>query len=71
MDAWFLSPSDRIKAVARVQDNLTGIKNDEFKWYQLSEALLDPKTWLILTIQLASNIPNGGITSVTSYTTYP
>jgi hypothetical protein len=69
--AWFLSPSDRVKAIVRVQDNLTGIKNDEFKWYQLSEALLDPKTWLILTIQLASNIPNGGITSVRSYTTCP
>lgn len=43
---------------------MTGVKNDEFKWYQCFEALLDVKTWLIAIIQLASNIPNGGITSV-------
>jgi hypothetical protein len=62
--AWFFSPTDRVKAIIRVQENMTGIKNDEFKWDQCRETLLDFKTWLIFVIQLASNIPNGGINSV-------
>ena len=64
MDAWFLNQTDRSKAVARVNENLTGIKNNEFKWAQCFEALMDPKTWFIFCIQVASNIPNGGVTTV-------
>ena len=63
-NAWFLSELDRKKAIARVQENLTGIKNNEFKWGQCREALLDMKTWLLVLIQLGSNIPNGGVTTV-------
>lgn len=62
--SWFLGPADRLKAIARVEENLTGVKNDHFKWHQCREALLDVKTWLVFIIQLASNIPNGGLTSV-------
>ncbi|OJJ56721.1 hypothetical protein ASPSYDRAFT_91969 [Aspergillus sydowii CBS 593.65] len=66
MDAWFLNQTDRSKAVARVNENLTGIKNNEFKWAQCFEALMDPKTWFIFCIQVASNIPNGGVTTFSS-----
>lgn len=48
----------------RVKDNLTGIKNNEFKWDQFKEALTDPKTWFLFFLQIGLNIPNGGITSV-------
>ncbi|KAL3965159.1 hypothetical protein ACCO45_002163 [Purpureocillium lilacinum] len=54
---------DRAKAVARVTENQTGIKNNHFKWHQCREALLDPKTWFIVLIQTCGNIPNGGIHS--------
>ncbi|CZR68552.1 related to DAL5-Allantoate and ureidosuccinate permease [Phialocephala subalpina] len=63
MRAWFLSKDDRIKAVERVRHNMTGIKNNEWKSAQLVEALLDPKSWLIVLIALSANIPNGGISS--------
>lgn len=43
MTAYFLSEEDRAKAVARVTENQTGIKNNHFKWHQCREALLDPK----------------------------
>lgn len=66
MDAWFLSRADRSKAIARVNENLTGIKNDEFKWSQCFEALRDPKAWFIFCMQMASSIPNGGVTTVCS-----
>lgn len=64
MTAYFLSEEDRAKAVARVTENQTGIKNNHFKWHQCREALLDPKTWFIVLIQTCGNIPNGGIHSV-------
>lgn len=62
--AWFLREEDRDKAILRVQENLTGIKNDEFKWSQCLEAVLDLKTWLIVGIQLAWTIPNGANSTV-------
>lgn len=58
-NANFLSEEDRAKAVQRVQDNLTGIKNSTWKKYQMIEALLDIKVWLLVTIQMATMIPNG------------
>ncbi|KAJ5764585.1 MFS allantoate transporter [Penicillium manginii] len=65
-NAWFLNISDREKAVARVQENLTGIKNDKFKWEQCQEAVMDMKTWFLVLIQFSSNIPNGGVTTFRS-----
>lgn len=66
MKARFLSEEDRDKAIIRVKENMTGIKNSEFKWHQCKEALLDVKSWLIIALQLASNIPNGGLTTFSS-----
>ncbi|CEF76358.1 hypothetical protein FGSG_08099 [Fusarium graminearum PH-1] len=62
--AWFLSKEDREKAIIRVQDNLTGIKNNEFIWEHCREAFIDPKTWILVALQICFNIPNGGITSL-------
>lgn len=63
-NAWFLSKSDQAKAVVRVKENLTGIKSNEFKWSQFLEAITDIKAWLLFAINLAANIPNGAVTSV-------
>lgn len=64
MGAWFLPIEDQVKAVERVQDNLTGIKSHHIKRYQVIEALLDPKTWLLALFQFTQNVPNGGVGSV-------
>ncbi|VUC37974.1 unnamed protein product [Clonostachys rosea] len=61
MKARFLSEADRIKAIERVEENMTGIKSDKFRWYQCKEALLDVKAWALVVIQICGNIPNGGI----------
>ena len=66
MNARFLSQEDRHKAIIRVQENMTGIKNDEFKLQQLIEALLDLKCWALALINLASSIPNGGVSNVST-----
>ncbi|KAE8376406.1 major facilitator superfamily domain-containing protein [Aspergillus bertholletiae] len=63
MNARFLSEEDRRKAITRVQENMTGIKNDEFKIHQFAEALLDLKCWALVLIQIAGSIPNGGVSN--------
>ena len=64
LNARFLTPEERAKAVIRVEDNLTGIKSDEWKREQVIEAFCDPNTWFLVLLQLSSNIPNNGIITV-------
>ncbi|KAL3433245.1 major facilitator superfamily domain-containing protein [Aspergillus tetrazonus] len=63
MNARFLSADDRRKAVSRVSENMTGIKNDKFKLDQFVEALLDIKCWALVLIQITCSIPNGGVSN--------
>ncbi|KAJ3476390.1 hypothetical protein NLG97_g9148 [Lecanicillium saksenae] len=58
-EARFLSKAERAAVVRRVNDNMTGIRNNEFKWYQVREALLDAKTWFMVTFEFAAGIANG------------
>ncbi|KAJ4168957.1 hypothetical protein NW754_010889 [Fusarium falciforme] len=57
--ARFLSPEQREKAVIRVATNMSSVKNDTFKMYQLLEGLADIKMWLLVLIMLSSNLANG------------
>ncbi|KAI1343868.1 major facilitator superfamily domain-containing protein [Xylariaceae sp. FL0016] len=62
MNARFLKREDRPKAVQRVQENMTGIKSNEFKKYQCIEALTDAKVWLLVLIQFCGQVANGAHT---------
>ncbi|KAI8719946.1 hypothetical protein NCS52_00438400 [Fusarium sp. LHS14.1] len=48
-------------ALDRVRDNMTGIENKEFKWYQVREAFTDYKTYLLFVFFLSMNVPTGGL----------
>lgn len=61
LNARFLSKDDQTKAVQRVQENMTGIKNNTFKLSQTLEALLDIKVWLLVIIHIAMSVANGGL----------
>lgn len=61
LNAWWLSPNDRVLAVQRVRVNQQGIGNRKFKWHQFREALVDPMTWAIAFYAVAANVPNGGL----------
>lgn len=61
MDARFLTDEEKYHAVKRLAENKTGIVNKRWKWNQVTEAVLDPKTWIIFLFNVAINIPNGGI----------
>ncbi|EFR02625.1 hypothetical protein MGYG_09094 [Nannizzia gypsea CBS 118893] len=61
MDARFLTDEEKYHAVKRLAENKTGIVNKRWKWNQVAEAILDPKTWIIFLFNIAINIPNGGL----------
>lgn len=61
LNAWWLSPNDRVLAVQRVRVNQQGIGNRKFKWHQFREALIDPMTWAFAFYAAAVNVPNSGL----------
>ncbi|KAL1878539.1 hypothetical protein VTK73DRAFT_7880 [Phialemonium thermophilum] len=63
MTAKNLTEDEKIWAVSRLRENRTGIENKHFKPRQVLECFLDPQTWLLGVIVIASNIPNGFVSS--------
>lgn len=59
----FLDEHERDLAIDRVKQNGTGVENRSFKVAQFYEAMLDLKTWLLFFFAVASNSPNGGLTT--------
>ncbi|ETS84336.1 hypothetical protein PFICI_02361 [Pestalotiopsis fici W106-1] len=57
----FLNEKEKYIAVDRLKENMTGMHNKQFKWYQVREGFLDWKSWLIVAISILLNIPNGGL----------
>ena len=47
VSAWFLTTKERIVAVERPRKGQTGTRTQQIKMYQIREALLDVKVWLI------------------------
>ena len=64
MNARFLSPEQRLQAVSRVRVNRQGLKDTTFKWYQVREALLDPKVILPALICCTLSITTGALNAV-------
>lgn len=64
MDAKFLTDEERKIAIERLRANKTGFKNNRIDRGQIGEAFVDIKTWILAVLILASNIPNGGFTTV-------
>lgn len=60
------SKYERVVAVWRISRNQTGLKNSKFQWHQVKEALLDPKTYLLLVMASAFGILNGGVANFMS-----
>ncbi|KAJ9155594.1 Allantoate permease [Pleurostoma richardsiae] len=58
-----LTHDEKIWAIERLRENKTGIENKHFKPYQMLECFRDPQTWLISIITIASNVPNGAVSS--------
>lgn len=65
-NAKMLSEYERIVAVWRISKNKTGIKHSKMLPYQMKEALIDPKTHLVLGVAAALGILNGSVTTFMS-----
>ncbi|KAK4500651.1 hypothetical protein PRZ48_008840 [Zasmidium cellare] len=65
-NAKMLSHYEKVVAVWRVSHNRIGLKSHEFKWHQVSEAVLDPKTWLLWLMAASVGILNGGVANFAS-----
>lgn len=52
LDAWFLSPEERIVAVERLRAGQTGVRheNQRIKIEQIREAVFDVKVWLVALV---------------------
>lgn len=61
MNAKFLNDQQKFYWTKRIVKNSTGVANQEWKWYQVREAFLDPKTYIIFFFNIGINIPNGGL----------
>ncbi|KAI8948722.1 MFS general substrate transporter [Xylaria longipes] len=57
--ARFLSEEDKLKAVERLRANQTGTGSREFKWGQVFEMFLEPKTYLWTALSLFINAGAG------------
>ncbi|KDN47008.1 MFS general substrate transporter [Tilletiaria anomala UBC 951] len=55
-----LSHREKLIAVERIRENQTGLHNKKFKWYQLREAFLDPRLYLLFFCILTLDVANGG-----------
>lgn len=67
MKVIFLNKAERTVALQRTLENKTGVMDTgKFRWNQVSMALKDPQTWLLVLYTFCVNLANGGITSFIS-----
>ncbi|ODV58979.1 allantoate permease [Ascoidea rubescens DSM 1968] len=58
--AWFLNEREKMIVVDRIRDNQQGFKTKAFKLYQVKEAFLDTKTYLLFVYFFTYGLANGG-----------
>lgn len=61
--ARWLTAEEKEIAVLRLVENETGIDNKTFKRYQVKEALIDVRFWLLNLYMLVNCIPNGAVSA--------
>ena len=54
--AWFLSPEDCVVAVERLRKGQTGVRCQTLKGYQIREAALDIKIWLVAFMMAGAQV---------------
>lgn len=58
-----MTHDEKVFAIKRLRQNQTGIENKHFKIGQVLDCFRDPQTWLLSLIMMATNVPNGAISS--------
>lgn len=55
--------AEKVAAILRVKDNLSGTQNARIKKSQVLESFTDIRIWLVCLITMLTSIPNGGISN--------
>jgi MFS family permease len=63
LTARFLNDEDRLIAIERLRFNQMGVETKVWKWDQVRECALDPKTYLWAILLFSISIPSGGISN--------
>ncbi|CUM67283.1 uncharacterized protein PRCAT00004976001 [Priceomyces carsonii] len=66
MNAKFLNDREKYFLIKKVLKNQTGIETKDWKLEQMFEALLEPKSYIIMIFNIGINIPNGGLNTFSS-----
>ncbi|KAH8680726.1 putative MFS transporter [Xylariales sp. PMI_506] len=61
LNAWFLTPEERVVAVERLRLGQTGLRNQTIKLDQVKEGLLDIKVWLVALTMASAYTVNGAV----------
>lgn len=64
--AWFFTEEEKRCHVEWIRENQAGYGNHHFKWYQVRETFIDPRTYLSFAIMVLWSVPNGLVTSMQS-----
>ncbi|CEP23077.1 DAL7 [Cyberlindnera jadinii] len=59
----WLSDREKVFMVKRMASNKTGVSSNDFKWDQVREAFMDPRTYIVMLFNFGINIPNGGLST--------
>lgn len=54
--ARFLTEHEKLQAIERLRANQTGAGSRDFKWSQVIESILEPKSWIFIGIALCLNV---------------
>lgn len=60
------SDAEKIAAILRTKENLSGTQNAKLKKAQVFESLRDVRVWLVALSVMLTSIPNGGISNFSS-----
>jgi MFS family permease len=61
VSAWFLTKEERVVAIERLRAGQTGVRCTKFKFYQVKEAVLDIKVWLVALMMASAYTVNGAV----------
>lgn len=66
INAKFLTTREKVFMVRRVASNSTGVASNTWKWDQVAEAFMDPRTYIVMMFNLGINLPNGALSTYSS-----
>ncbi|CDR45916.1 CYFA0S20e01772g1_1 [Cyberlindnera fabianii] len=66
INAKWLNERQKVGMVKRMAENRTGVSSSTIKWDQVTEAFLDPRTYIIMLFNFGINVPNGGLSTFNS-----